>query len=216
MWDRLSIILLLLAPELAGTCLASDSSRIDISIKYKNQVMDIRENTVFSYQESTLIISTFKFYLGTGSYWHLVDANNATTLQFSLPSLPDDHHTLTIGVDSLTNVSGAMGGDLDPTRGMYWTWQSGYIGLKLEGSSPLCPTRNHAFRFHLGGYTPPASFPLAFRLHKRSAAIELEIDLSVFFDHTDLAVVHTVMSPGHTAADLMKLFTTCFRVHEKN
>ena len=60
-----------------------------------------------------------------------------------------------LGIDSLTNVSGVMGGDLDPTKGMYWTWQSGYINFKMEGSSAVCPTRNHEFQFHIGGYQDP-------------------------------------------------------------
>ena len=60
-----------------------------------------------------------------------------------------------LGIDSLTNVSGALGGDLDPTKGMYWTWQNGYVNFKLQGTSDLCNNPKNEFEFHLGGYLKP-------------------------------------------------------------
>jgi hypothetical protein len=41
-----------------------------------------------------------------------------------------------LGVDSARNVSGIQTGALDPARGMFWTWNSGYVMAKIEGSSP--------------------------------------------------------------------------------
>ena len=35
------------------------------------------------------------------------------------------------GVDSTINTSGILTGDLDPMKGMYWAWNSGYIHLKM-------------------------------------------------------------------------------------
>ncbi|MFT4599180.1 MAG: hypothetical protein ACI9WM_001432, partial [Arenicella sp.] len=40
--------------------------------------------------------------------------------------------------------------DLDPIHGMYWTWQSGYINTKIEGSRG-----DEKFTYHLGGYSFP-------------------------------------------------------------
>ena len=48
-----------------------------------------------------------------------------------------------------------MGGDLDPTKGMYWAWQSGYINFKMEGSCSQCLATKNNFEFHLGGYQQP-------------------------------------------------------------
>lgn len=59
------------------------------------------------------------------------------------------------GIDSLENVSGAFGGDLDPTKGMYWAWHSGDINFKLEGHSAGCGSRDNAFQLRLGGYQAP-------------------------------------------------------------
>lgn len=72
-----------------------------------------------------------------------------------------------IGVDSLRNTAdvGKRTGVLDPagshTSGMYWDWNTGYIHLKMEGTSPQAPldaTGNRNFRYHIGlfgGYQTP-------------------------------------------------------------
>ena len=55
-----------------------------------------------------------------------------------------------VGVDSARNVSGAQTGALDPAKGMFWTWNTGYIMAKLEGNSPASPTG--IFEYHIGGF----------------------------------------------------------------
>lgn len=60
-----------------------------------------------------------------------------------------------LGVDSLKNVSGAQTGALDPIHGMFWTWKTGYIMAKIEGTSPDVP--NNKLSFHLGGFSGPYS-----------------------------------------------------------
>lgn len=61
-----------------------------------------------------------------------------------------------VGVDSLRSVSpiekrkGALdpGGSMD--EGMYWAWNSGYIFMKLEGTSPKSTAVNNKFYYHIG------------------------------------------------------------------
>ena len=60
-----------------------------------------------------------------------------------------------LGVDDNTSAQGIGEGPLDPIRGMYWTWQSGYINFKLEGVSNQCRTRKNEFQLHLGGFQKP-------------------------------------------------------------
>jgi len=57
-----------------------------------------------------------------------------------------------LGVDSLKNVSGIQTGALDPAKGMFWTWNTGYVMAKLEGNSPSANMPQHAFSYHIGGY----------------------------------------------------------------
>lgn len=112
------------------------------------------------------------------------------------------------------NVSGAMGGDLDPMKGMYWTWNSGYINFKLEGNSPECPSRNNAFQFHLGGYTSPNSTlrNLSFQIPP-DEKIMLRMDISRFLMAVDLNKQHHIMSPGPDAAALSTLASKMFSIN---
>ncbi len=69
--------------------------------------------------------------------------------------------TFSIGVDSSKSVSpvAERTGVLDVTSygddGMYWSWNSGYIFLKIEGTSSVVPVRasgERSFQMHVGGY----------------------------------------------------------------
>lgn len=70
-----------------------------------------------------------------------------------------------IGVDSLKNCApiSERTGAIDPaTSEMYWAWNSGYIFLKIEGSSPSILSNPSAtsdkFAYHIGlfgGYSSP-------------------------------------------------------------
>ncbi|RYD74793.1 MAG: hypothetical protein EOP55_14645 [Sphingobacteriales bacterium] len=61
----------------------------------------------------------------------------------------------TIGVDYARNFAGAQTGALDPINGMFWTWNSGYIFVKLEGSSPKSTATSNMLTFHIGGVVDP-------------------------------------------------------------
>jgi hypothetical protein len=72
-----------------------------------------------------------------------------------------------LGVDSVKNVSGVQTGSLDPANGMFWTWNTGYVMAKLEGTSAAAKTPAHAFSYHIGGYKKDEDasrkFPLQLR-----------------------------------------------------
>jgi hypothetical protein len=69
-----------------------------------------------------------------------------------------DSISFLIGVDSLRNCSGAQSGALDPINGMFWTWSTGYIFMKLEGKAPASKSSGHIFEYHIGGYREPNNF----------------------------------------------------------
>ncbi|UYZ64810.1 MbnP family protein [Hymenobacter weizhouensis] len=115
-------------------------------------------------------VSTFNYYLsnfklkkadGTEyaapeSYF-LIRESDPATKAFTLKDVPAGDYTsltFTLGVDSVRNVSGAQTGALDPSNGMFWTWNSGYIYTKLEGSSPQAGG-NQQLVFHIGGFKKP-------------------------------------------------------------
>lgn len=115
----------------------------------------------------TLTFSEFSFYLSNvrlqkedGSWWsetesyHLLSAKSADDAKIHLHDVPAGKYKAmeyTLGVDSLRNVSGAQTGDLAVSKGMFWDWNSGYIMLKAEGTSPQSSTGSYAF--HLGGFS---------------------------------------------------------------
>jgi hypothetical protein len=55
-----------------------------------------------------------------------------------------------IGVDSLRNHKGDQTGDLSPQNGMIWTWNTGYIFLKHEGSYVNSSSENNNLMIHYG------------------------------------------------------------------
>lgn len=142
--------------------------------------------------------------------YHLIDASNPSTLnlRFNMTNnIMFDEISFLLGTDSLTNVSGVMGGDLDPTKGMYWAWNSGYINFKLEGSS-----KNIPFQFHLGGYSPPTVQEVKLDMDKNSTKIYF--DVANFLNQIDLTKQHKLLSPGKEAQQLSKMAGTLFYTNE--
>lgn len=86
--------------------------------------------------------------------FHLLDASDPATLVIDhrFNEKPFTRIRLQVGIDSLRNVSGAQTGALDPMKGMFWTWSTGYINAKLEGSSFFSPNPDRSFVYHIGGF----------------------------------------------------------------
>lgn len=87
--------------------------------------------------------------------YHLVMANDPASLGFTVQNVPFSKFKFIeflIGVDSLRNFSGIQSGDLDPKYGMFWSWSSGYVMARLEGSSPQSASPAGDISFHIGGY----------------------------------------------------------------
>lgn len=149
--------------------------------------------------------------------FHLIDiVARRNSFVVNYPSnLQFDEVQFDLGIDSLTNVSGIYSGDLDPTKGMYWTWQSGYINFKLEGKHASSPARNNAVQFHLGGYLPNqyARQTLKFNC-TNSAQLNIQFDVNSFLKSVDFSKEHTIMSPGEKAVSMSKHLVTYFKQHE--
>lgn len=110
--------------------------------------------------------ATFKYYMSNfklkkadGTWWthpnsyFLVDLSQPATLSLDLSMVPTGEYTemsYLLGVDSLSNIAGAQTGALAVSNNMFWSWNSGYIMVKAEGTSPQSSTGS--FAFHLGGF----------------------------------------------------------------
>lgn len=86
--------------------------------------------------------------------YHLINQQIDSSLTFTM-DVPARHYEaihFLLGVDSAANESGAQKGALDPLNDMFWTWQSGYVMVKIEGTSPQSTVINNKIEYHLGGY----------------------------------------------------------------
>lgn len=150
---------------------------------YSNANDDSFQVSVFKYYVSNIILAKADgtTYQIPESYI-LMDAAKPSSLLNSFNDIPAGDYTaisFTIGVDKARNLAGAQTGALDPALGMFWTWNSGYIFVKLEGTSPQSTAANKALTFHIGGIVEPnntirtftstfnASNPLRIRADKK-------------------------------------------------
>ncbi len=115
-------------------------------------------------------IANFKYYIGniclkkidgknyTTQDYFLINEHDDDSKQITLNDVPEGNYTaieFIIGVDSLHNCSGLQKGALDPTNGMFWAWNTGYVFLKLDGQSPSSKSAGNIFEYHIGGYKKP-------------------------------------------------------------
>lgn len=87
-------------------------------------------------------------------HYFLVDeADSASkTISLAVPDMAIRSVQFLLGVDSIRNVTGVQTGTLDPVKGMFWTWNSGYIMARLEGTSASSTIAGHYFTYHIGGF----------------------------------------------------------------
>jgi hypothetical protein len=222
MKTKFLIICLLLINSFFGQ--NSDSLALSVKVKWNNMPLII-DSEYISKNNDTLKISQLSFYLSNiklvfddesvfkDNKSHLVQLKDLNSLNIPICKKNKKIKTITfsIGVDSLASVSGALAGHLDPSKGMYWTWQSGYINMKIEGKSSSCKTRKNAFLFHIGGYLAPNYALRNVTLYPKSENLELEMNLAKLFENLLLSETNSVMIPGIKAMELadysVKMFT---------
>jgi len=178
--------------------------------------------------EDKVVIEKFKFYISdvylmqnadtiyTSAPYYLIDLEDPSSLNISLPKGKYSAIHFNLGVDSIKNSTGAHGGVLDPMNGMYWSWQSGYINFKLEGRSSKSLSADNTFTYHLGGYSDednaliPVNIPLI--KTKKKEDLNLYVSIDELFQVIDISSDSDVMSPGTKAVKLSKRVGALFKV----
>ena len=126
--------------------------------------------------------------------YYLIDHSVPLSTTISIPNVPFGNYKgieFMIGVDSTRNVSGAQTGALDPANGMFWSWSTGYIMSKIEGTSPQSTASGNNLVFHIGGF---------------SGANKVLKTVSPSFNG-DSAIVSSSVTPKiHMANDLLQWF----------
>jgi hypothetical protein len=199
------------------------SINITFQPSISNELIEL--NTIYSLTDSSKIeITTCRFYVSNFSFFSkgklltqnkeafLIDLENPESL--SIDNLDGDFDQLifNLGIDSSTNVAGILDGDLDPIKGMYWTWNSGYINFKLEGSITNNTGKKIPFEYHLGGYLPPFQTIQTISIDRENAnPATIQFDISQFISSIDFEKCSNVMIPGATAVELSKSLASCFK-----
>lgn len=221
---------LLAFTHIAFVCFGIAQIKLEFNWRYGSKNILLSEEGYKLNTNDSMVFETLKCYISniqllknnksvyteTKSF-HLLDASLSSTLKINLnvdSTLAFDAVKFNLGIDSLTNVSGAMAGDLDPTKGMYWAWQSGYINCKLEGKNNTCQNKDHSFQFHLGGYISPNNCLKTIQLNTpKTKHVKINIELQDFFESITLQKEHHIMSPNKTAVSMSAIFSNCFKIN---
>lgn len=121
-------------------------------VRYQNFFGEEYQVSKFKYYVSHIGFTGKSSWQDDNSYYLVNAANEENSIEISLPpgNYPAMHFLL--GVDSIRNCSGAQDGALDPMNDMFWTWNTGYVMLKLEGNSPASTADLNRLEYHIGGY----------------------------------------------------------------
>lgn len=154
-----------------------------------------------SFDELKMYLSDFRFegalrksvFVGP----HLIDLSDPASLNIFSDFPIEDYSRMTFqfGLDSTYHVSETVSGDLDPLKGMYWAWNSGYIQFKCTGNSSVIPQSDKQFEFHLGGYRKPLDTMVPISLDITGKTLVL--DLKPFFENSvNFDEIQRIMIPG--------------------
>ena len=175
---KYSLIFFSIAAIMVAMSFKSIPAQTKLIIKFENYVGEKRlaldTATYVNDLGQTFTVTNFKYYISNielESYntkksfvnqsSYLIRQDDENTWIVEIDGIPADSYrsiSFMIGVDSLHNCSGAQSGALDPINGMFWTWNTGYIFMKLEGKSPASKQPGHIFEYHIGGYKEPTNF----------------------------------------------------------
>jgi hypothetical protein len=128
-----------------------------------------------------------------------------------------------VGVDSIHNCSGAQSGALDPINDMFWTWNSGYVMFKLEGSSPASSADLQRIEHHIGGYKGTNNVATEINLALKSLEIKpgiitellIEANLDNYWhSNTDIRIseIPICVTTGELAIKIASNFKKIFSV----
>jgi hypothetical protein len=186
------------------------------------------------------IINKFKYYVSNTALYalgkinkikndhHLINQSIDSSLSFTI-NLPENQYDsiqFLLGVDSAMNTSGAQTGALDPINDMFWTWHSGYVMQKLEGTSPQSKAINNKMEYHIGGFSGENSvlnyLTLSFPKEKilnirkgKTSTVVINVDVNEFWNAgmaIKIADIPVCTSPGLLAKQIAGNFSKLFEV----
>lgn len=214
-------------------------SQKKLSLSFHHQVGNetlVLDNSYTTILGETIVVRKFKYYLSNFSitdqsgktfllpadYFLVDEADSASkNIILNVPTLEIKSIKFLLGVDSIRNVSGIQTGVLDPLLGMFWTWNSGYIMAKLEGTSDSSHIAGQAFTYHIGGFKGETNTNRYITLslpqkNKPSNKIHITADINHWFkSKSEIRIAETPVchTPGALAVKIADNYSTMFSVN---
>ncbi|AFM04173.1 hypothetical protein Fleli_1774 [Bernardetia litoralis DSM 6794] len=137
--------------------------------EYTNAAGETFKVDMLQYYISNIVLKSedgTEFVVPQDDSYFLVKEEDVETQHIQIPNVPEGNYnevTFTVGVDSLRNTKpvSERTGVLDigvegAGKEMYWSWNSGYIFFKMEGTSTAIEATetnpNGNFYYHIGGF----------------------------------------------------------------
>ena len=157
----------------------------------------------------------------TGSKAWLLDLSDSSSLDqiYLYPTLsgPGNFNiSLLFGIDSAIQMGGVGTGALDPQRGMYWTWQTGYVQWKMEGAIRV-NGEEHPLELHLGGFdgaTKAQAMLSDYLVYPTTNSVIAQWDLMPFITQILNQKKYGVMSPSPIAREYCRIIASSVTFHQ--
>ncbi|MES2330007.1 MAG: MbnP family protein [Bacteroidota bacterium] len=217
-----------------------DKASRKITLAFHHQVGNdalVLGNPVKNILGETISVEKFKYYVSNFSVtndkgvttklpvqYFLIDEADPLSKNINL-SIPENiivtRISFLLGVDSIKNVSGIQTGALDPLKGMFWTWNSGYIMAKMEGVSESAATGGNHFTYDIGGFRKGMNTTKRIDLNidnkeKNLQEVHINADINRWFKgSSELKIAETPIchSPGALAMRIADNYSTMFSIN---
>ena len=157
---------------------------------------------------------------------HLINDADSTSksISFVAPAGKINGIQFLSGIDSITNVSGVQTGDLDPAKGMFWIWNTGYIMAKLEGSSIASKAPGKQYTYDIGGYKKDENVAREINLslptttNNQSSAFIITANIGKwFYGKNNIKILEQPMchSPGTLAMQIADNYMDMFSIRAR-
>ena len=151
-----------------------------------------------------------------GSKAWLLDLADSSSLDQQMSRPVNNKISLLFGVDSAIQFGGVGTGALDPLRGMYWTWQTGYVQWKMEGAIRVDGVES-PLELHLGGFdgaTKAQAMLSDYLVYPTTNSVIAQWDLSPFIAQILDQKKYGVMSPSPIARDYCRIIANGVSFHK--
>lgn len=228
----LLLLLILFFLQKAWAVTSADTLHLEFKNTVDNEQLELGK-TYTNYFNEPFTIRSFKYYISniqlldeegnivlTNNNVFLVNEADEASMHIALatPKTKWRKIRFLLGVDSIRNTGGVQTGDLDPAKGMFWVWNTGYIMAKMEGNSPVSRAPAHAFTFDVGGYKKGENTARIIELNvpeNNSAALTIVANAAKWFNGThDIRIAEHPFchAAGALAVQIADNYSTMFSI----